>query len=74
MCKIQNKVDLLWEQHLAKITDKECKKFFGENYISLELEKCNEEEFKSWWTSNKEIPYDEYYFDLVNIIWILQDK
>jgi hypothetical protein len=71
---IQELVDEVWLKHFVKIVDKELSKYFGKNYLSLELERCCEEKFKSWWISNKEIPYNKYYFDLVVIIWSLQDK
>ena len=74
MKTIQKYVDEAWSKHLAKMADEELSKYFGKDYESFTLEKCSEEKFKFWWESNKEIPYDEYYFDLVNIIWNLQDK
>lgn len=66
---IKLKIDLAWNAHLTKQCRDEAKKYFGKNYWGLTIPKCSEPEFKLWWETNKEIPYNSYYYEVAQFVW-----
>lgn len=47
----------------------EAERFFGKNYWGLTISRCSEEEFKTWWERNKDIPYNSYYYEVAQYVW-----
>jgi hypothetical protein len=33
------------------------------------MDKISEEEFKLWWEKNKDVPYNEYFYELILFVW-----
>lgn len=69
---IKIKIDLACNAtHLDKKWHDEAEHWFGKNYWGLTISECSEEEFKTWWETNKEIPYDSYYYEVAQYVWDL---
>ena len=66
---ISSKIDLAWNAHLEKQCHDEAERIFGKNYWGLTTSECSESKFKSWWETNKEIPYDSYYYEVAQFVW-----
>lgn len=63
------------DQAFLRLQDdhKEAEKWFGKNYWGLTISRTTEEEFKKWWKNNKDIPYNNYYYEVACYIWDKQD-
>ena len=59
-------VDREWVEHQRSICWQEVKRHLGNSYP---MDRISEEEFKTWWQENKNIPYNEYYYDLIQFVW-----
>lgn len=66
---ISSKIDLAWNAHLEKQCHDEAEKYFGKNYWGLTISRRSEPEFKTWWETNKDIPYDSYYYEVAQFVW-----
>ena len=66
---IKIQVEKAWIAHLDKQCHDEAEKYFGKNYWGLTITECSEPEFKTWWETNKEIPYDSYYYEVAQFVW-----
>lgn len=66
---IYQKVDKEFLNLENDICHKEAEKYFGKYYCELTISKCSEEEFTKWWNKNKEILYNNYYYELACYIW-----
>ena len=67
--KLKIQIDLAWNAHLTKQCHDEAERIFGKNYWGLTIPECSEPEFKAWWETNKEIPYDSYYYEVAQYVW-----
>lgn len=63
------KIDKLRLEHYNNICHKECEKYLGKDYKDLIIPRCTEEEFILWWNKNKNIPYNNYFYELVCYVW-----
>ena len=63
---IFDEVDRLWIKHQRNICWQEVKRHLGDSYS---VDKISEEEFKLWWQENKNIPYNEYFYELIQFVW-----
>ena len=66
---IQEQIDNLFDEHCKQICHSEAEKYFGKYYWGLTISRCSEEEFIKWWNKNKEIPYNNYFYELACYIW-----
>lgn len=66
---IYQKVDKEFLNLENDICRKEAEKYFGKYYWGLTIDKCSEEEFIKWWNKNKEIPYNNYFYELACYVW-----
>ena len=66
---ISSKIELAWNAHLERQCHSEAERIFGKNYWGLTIPECSEPEFKAWWETNKEIPYDSYYYEVAQYVW-----
>ena len=49
--------------------DIEVEKYFGKHGWGLSITRTDEQSFQSWWQRNKDIPYDNYYYEVACHIW-----
>ena len=59
-------VDRQWLEHQRSICWQEVKRHLGDSYP---MDKISEEEFQKWWKQNKNIPYNEYFYELIQFVW-----
>ena len=59
-------VDRQWLEHQRSIYWQEVKRHLGDSYP---MDKISEEEFKLWWEKNKDVPYNEYFYELILFVW-----